>query len=310
MKTTLSKITPLIALILILFTSFVRAAIITSTATGGDWATTTTWAGNVVPTAADAVVIATTGAGAVTTPTSTSTISCSGLTINSGAVLTMWRPFTVNGATSVSGTINFGASGGTARAMTFTGDVILNSGAAWNEPATGNGSNNTYGFAGNFTNNSTTFNALGTGIHTFSGTSKTMGGSTITSIGSVSVTGSRMNSGTLTVITSLAGSGNLTNGNGTTGTLNLGGAISITTLTATAANNLVNYTGVAQTAKVTTYNNLTLSGSLAKTFATTPTVNGMLSMEGTATVVVTTGVVTYGTNASLQYNTPRCNNNK
>ncbi|MFA4917250.1 MAG: hypothetical protein WC560_11360, partial [Syntrophales bacterium] len=60
----------------------------------------------------------------------------------------------------------------------------------------------------------------------------------------------------------------------------------------------------AQTCAVVTYNNLTLSGSDIKTFATTPTVNGILSMEETATVVVTTGVVTYGTNATLQYNKP------
>jgi len=303
MKVRLLQIATLIALILLFSLTYVKAATITSTAAGGDWAVTTTWVGNVVPLTTDNVVIATTGAGEVTTPTSSTTITCASLTINSGATLTMWRPLTVSGVTSISGTINFAASGGTARAMTFTGDVTLNSGAAWNEPASGNGSNNTYGFVGNFTNNSTTFNALGTGIHTFTGTSRTIGGSTITSIGSVTVTGSRTNSGTFTVRTSLAGSGNLTNGNGTTGTLNIGVAISITTLTATAANNLVNYTGTAQTAKVTTYNNLTLSGSLAKTFATTPTVNRVLSIEGTATVVVTTGVVTYGANATLQYNT-------
>ena len=72
--------------------------------------------------------------------------------------------------------------------------------------------------------------------------------------------------------------------------------------TATATDNTVNYTGAAQTGKVTTYTNLKLSGSAAKTFATTPTVNGILSLEGTAAVVVTTGVVTYGPNATLQYN--------
>ncbi len=76
------------------------------------------------------------------------------------------------------------------------------------------------------------------------------------------------------------------------------------TLTATAATNTVNYSGAgAQTGKVTTYNNLTISGSGIKTFNTTPTVNNVLSMEGTATIVATTGVVTYGANATLQYNT-------
>lgn len=89
-------------------------------------------------------------------------------------------------------------------------------------------------------------------------------------------------------------------------TLNVSGALMATSngvLTAIAAGNTVNYNGAAQTAKVTTYSNLTLSGSGAKTFATTPTVNGVLSMEGTATVAVTVGVVTYGANATLQYNT-------
>lgn len=95
---------------------------------------------------------------------------------------------------------------------------------------------------------------------------------------------------------------NWTNAAGST--LNVSGALMATgTLTANAAGNTVNYNGAAQTGEVTTYNNLTLSGSGAKTFATTPTVNNVLSMEGTATAVVTAGVVTYGANATLQYNT-------
>ncbi|MCX6256689.1 MAG: T9SS type A sorting domain-containing protein [Bacteroidia bacterium] len=48
---------------------------------------------------------------------------------------------------------------------------------------------------------------------------------------------------------------------------------------------------------------LTVSNSGIRTFATTPTVNGVLSIEGTATINVTSGVVTYGANATLQYNT-------
>ena len=105
----------------------------------------------------------------------------------------------------------------------------------------------------------------------------------------------------MTVSTALAGTGGLTQA--VNATLNLGGTSAITTLTATNNGNTVNFTGAAQTAKVTSYYNLTLSGTGVKTFATTPTVNGILSMEGTATVVVTTGVVTYGANATLRYNT-------
>jgi fibronectin-binding autotransporter adhesin len=75
------------------------------------------------------------------------------------------------------------------------------------------------------------------------------------------------------------------------------------TITLDGTGATVIYNGAAQTARVTTYTNLTLSGSGAKTFATTPTVNGVLSMEGTATTTVTTGVITYGAAATLQYNT-------
>ena len=271
----------------------------TSTATGGTWSVGTTWVGGTAPAAGDDVIIATTGTGVVTV---NATTTCNSLVINSGAILTLNRNFSVTTTTAITGRINFASSSTTSRSMTFTGDLTLNSGAVWNELAVGNGANDTFNFGGNFTNNATTFNGVGTGVHTFSGAAKTLSGSTITSIGALTVTGSSTNVGTLTARTSLTGAGTLTNGNGTTGTLNIGGTATITTLTATAANNLVNYTGAAQTAKVTTYNNLTLSGSAAKTFATTPTVNGVLSMEGTATVVVTTGVVTYGANATLQYN--------
>ena len=121
-----------------------------------------------------------------------------------------------------------------------------------------------------------------------------------------------ISTGTLTV------SGNITiNPTGSTspsiifsaaGTLNVGGTFFSTTIGGTLttfSGSTVNYTGVAQTGMPATYSNLTLSGSGAKTFATTPTVNGVLSLEGTASIVVTgAGVVTYGSAATLQYNKP------
>ncbi|MGD0340028.1 MAG: hypothetical protein ABSB78_14705 [Bacteroidota bacterium] len=73
--------------------------------------------------------------------------------------------------------------------------------------------------------------------------------------------------------------------------------------TFTAGTSTTTFTGAAQTiggTSSTTFNNLTLSGSGVKTFAITPTVNGILSMEGTATV---SAAPTYGTAATLQYNT-------
>lgn len=128
--------------------------------------------------------------------------------------------------------------------------------------------------AAGFTQTVGTIN-MGNGLtHTFSGTWSRVGGilnlnnSTLefTATGTMfSGTGSTFNAGTGTVVFS---------GNGNT------------------------------TCPILTYNNLTLSNSGTKTFATTPTVNGILSLEGTATVVVTTGVVTYGGDATLRYNKP------
>jgi hypothetical protein len=86
------------------------------------------------------------------------------------------------------------------------------------------------------------------------------------------------------------------------GTLNLGGTFytSTTGTLTTVAGSTVNYNGaVAQTVSTFTYNNLTLSGSGIKT-TTGITVNGILSMEGTATA---SAAPTYGGAATLQYNT-------
>ena len=106
------------------------------------------------------------------------------------------------------------------------------------------------------------------------------------------------NNSTLTVGTSLNGAGTLTNS--AAGILNIGGTSTITTLTLSAAGNTVNYNGTgAQTVKTGTYSNLTISGSGLKT-TTSVTVNGILSMEGTATVSVSPA---YGTGVTLKYNT-------
>lgn len=224
-------------------------------------------------------------------------ITFGALTINSGGAVTLHRDTIILGATNITGTINFGSTSSTVRNMQFSGAVTLNSGAVWNETTAGAAA--TINFRGGLVNNATTFTTQAA-VHTFNTNAQAISGTTTTSIPNTTVTGITVtNNGTLAVGTALAGTGGLTNT--TTGTLNIGGTSNITTLTATAVGNTVNYTGAAQTGKVTTYSNLTLSGSLAKTFATTPTVNGILSIEGTATVAVTTGVVTYGAAATLQY---------
>ncbi|MEI6575480.1 MAG: hypothetical protein WCO63_04805, partial [Bacteroidota bacterium] len=193
---------------------------ITSTATGGDWATTTTWVGGVVPAATDPVVIATTGAGSVTT--AAGTITCGGLTINSLAILTMTRPFIVNGSTSITGRINFGSTNTTVRAMTFNGDVTLISGATWDE--TNGGANtvlDTYTFTSSFSNNASTFTTLAGSAHNFNGAAMTIAGTS--SLPLCTVNGTYTNNGTLSVTTTLSGAGTLTNAS----TLNISGTATI-----------------------------------------------------------------------------------
>ena len=247
--------------------------------------------------------------GTATTTTVVNLAITNNVTVNSGTTFTTGANFTqsVGGSTSVSGSLVLGGTG----TKTFTGDVTLNAGCVWNESGVA-----TINFGGNFTNNATTFTS-NTGGHNFTGATKTISGATTTSIPTATFTGAYAinsvftsatlltitgvavtNNSAITATTSLTGTGSLVQG--AAGVLNVGGTIGITTLTASAAGNTVNYTGGAQTGLVTTYSNLTLSGSGIKTFSTSPTINAVLSMEGTATISI---VPTYGSSATLQYNT-------
>ncbi len=204
---------------------------------------------------------------------------------------------TVTGTTTIgagtSGNLTVSSSTGT---KIFTGLVTVNTGGTWN-----NSGNSAITFRGGITSNPA-FTA-GSGMQTFDTNSQALTGTF--SIPSVTVTGLGIiltNNNSLTVSTALIGTGGLTQA--ASATLNINGTSTITTLTATDSGNTVNYTGVAQTAKPTIYSNLTVSGSGNKIFATTPNVNGVLSMEGSATVTVTgAAVVTFGGSATLQYDT-------
>ncbi len=230
------------------------------------------------------------------------------LTLTDGNLDTNTRTFTVTGASSITDTITFGTG-----TKTFTGDVTLNAGAIWNETGAA-----VVPFAGNLTNNATTFTAS-TGLHTFSGATKVISGSTTTSIPSVRISGATSNTGTLTAATLLEVSDGITLTNtgtvtattalsdvgttgtfvnSTSGTLNIGDVIDISALTATATGNTVNYTKAgAQTAFQTDYRNLGLSGSGAKTMTGITTLTGNFTMSGSATA--TPVITTIGGNVSI-----------
>ena len=211
-----------------------------------------------------------------------------GTTFTSGAF-----NLTVTSATSIDGTMTTSSATGT---KTY-GDITINSGGTWTSSVA-----EAFTINGSFTNNSANALAASTGVYTFAGATKTIGGANSVIIPSITVTGTYASSGTLTVATlltvtspgvltnggtitatvSLAGTGTLTQD--VNSTLTLAGTSTITTLTATASGNTVNYNGAAQTIKSTTYNNLTLSTSGIKTAGGALTVKGTMTLSGTATL--------------------------
>jgi len=268
--------TVLSLLLVLLFSGAVNAATKTSTGTGGNWNAAATWVGGIVPVAGDNVVIATTGTNKVTLVANT---TCVNLTINTGSILDIIdKNLTVNGNIILNGTCKSTAGS--------SGKI------EWNKNGGTLDGFGTFSNIDQLDTNGFPKTILATANITFTNASIDGNGNIITNNGIVNISGSNgFAAGSATTWANL-------------GTLNYGSPTFLATLTATATGNTVNYTGAAQTAKVTTYENLTLSGSLMKTFATTPTVNGILSLEGTATVKVTVGVVAYGAAATLQYNKP------
>ena len=311
-------------LLLFLFVcSFANAATITS-ATSGNWNATTTWVGGVVPTASDDVIIATTHTVTVTVSTGITNLL---LNKSSGKIIiNLNQILTVSGTYKSNATLTDGVNGpGSIRftgtisinRMTSTGtlpNVIIGDGVSTNTVKLASGvivanltintgaifNNNTknIGINGNLLVNGTILNSS-KGNFTFSGLSNTIAGSTpaITIFNAV-FSGTYTNNVTVfNVVNNLTGIGTLTNS--ASKTLTIGRNATLTTLTATATNNTVIYTRLAaQTVKPTTYYNLTLSGSGIKTLASV-VVNGTLSMQGTARVIV---APTYGTAAKLEYN--------
>ena len=238
---------------------------------GTNWNTAANWSLNVVPDDKQNVVIP---AGVSNMPRiSTAAAECKNLTVEAGATLTVdIQDFDVFGTAAISGTIGFTntPSANNTGKKTFYGLIVINPGGTWN-----NSANVDITVRGGIDNNGT-FTA-GTGDYTFNTNSpQTLSG--VLSFTRV-VVGTNViltNTGTLTVTGQLVGSnGELIN----KGILNIGGTSTIKTLTATAPGNTVNYNGVNQDVKTTTYNNLTLSGSGTKTFKGTTTISNNLVIE-------------------------------
>jgi hypothetical protein len=178
----------------------------------------------------------------------------------------------VTGTTTVSGTLTLDNTGD----KTFSGDVTISSGTpagVWNE--TGIAAIN---YGGNLLNDGT-YTVI-TGVHTFTGSGKSIGGNNAVAIPNLTISGTITNNGILTVSTALAGTGELING--TNGELNIGGTSAINTLTADAVGNTVNYEGAGQSVNALNYDNLTLSGSGQKIIGEGTVIAGNLTISGTA----------------------------
>jgi len=277
----------ILALAVVSFAGAAEAATCTSTATGGSWTSTTTWmadCGGGIPGAADTAVIATTTGNFVSTPNVTITVGA--VIVNANGQLNIGRAnWTVNGTTSVSGTIDQTNTGGNSF---FIGLVTINNGGTW-----ANTSGEACIFRGGITNNGT-FDG-GTGTQTFNTNNQVIGGSNLINFGGAVTIGNNVTvTNNNTDIVTIAGTLNGTNAgsawvNGANSTLNYGSftqPMATGALNASASGNTVNYNrgggSGAQTVDPTSYYHLILSGIGAKTMTGVTTISGDLTISGTA----------------------------
>ncbi|MEI6678011.1 MAG: cadherin-like domain-containing protein, partial [Mariniphaga sp.] len=207
----------------------------------------------------------------------------------------------INGTLAISGAVTLNNST-TNRAATISGSGTLTcaSVAIGNNTTTGTGT-----FTHTLTSTIANFTvSSGLTITSKSSSSATKLANGVFNIGSgtVSVTG------TVTTVNGTSNVSSLSMASGAqSGTLILGGGTPFTlsgtgtnTITLAGTTTTVKYNnGGAQTVLPAIYTNLTLAGSGSKTTASV-TVNGILSMEGTATA---SAAPTYGSSATLQYKT-------
>jgi hypothetical protein len=218
------------------------------------------------------------------TKTCAATTVSGNLTMSGGTWTTGTTALTVSGTTTIDGG-TLALSGGTGNKI-FVGLVTVSGGTL-------NGSATVNFFRGGITHTSGTV-AL-TGTATFNTNSQVLTGTMSFSV--VTVTGVTVtNNGTVTIASTFSGTGGWTQGMDSV--LNLGGsttnAAAITTLDASTNANTINYNrSGTQTCKVVVYQDLSFSGTSAKT-CTATTINGTLTMGGTATWTMTVAAVVSG----------------
>ncbi|PWB20054.1 T9SS sorting signal type C domain-containing protein [Flavobacterium sp. HTF] len=283
--------------------SFLLCLIVQSTAfsqkiwlgtTSSDWNTAANWSPSGVPAAGNNVQIPTVSSPAVY-PVVTATISCNtitftgntgNLTVNNGVVLTTGA-ITVNSSNTSSRSINI-LGGGT------LGATSLTIGLTSSDPSSAittvlTSTINNFNISGDLTLNSTRdTNNNNAGFYIESGTLDLDGQIRTVNENGANTSTFSVTSGAQTA-TLLLGAGTPFNLTGTGGN----------TITLNGTDSTVNYDRNGnQTAYPTTYTNLTLSNAGTKT-TTGVTVNGVLSLEGTATV---SAVPTYSSTSTLRYN--------
>jgi autotransporter-associated beta strand protein len=238
-------------------------------------------AGSTVPGATDNVFIEN---GYSVTTASVST--CNSLSIAAGSTLNVAGfNFTVNGTTSVTGTLNHTSIVGV---KLFIGMISINTGGSWNcTVAEG------FELRGGLTFNGATFNA-GAGIYTFTTNNQTISGLFEITIPKITVTGVTLtNNDSLAVTTALAGTGGFINNTNAYLTLRCV-TTDIATFTASASGNRVYYAKSGdQTVHDGSYEELSLTNSGIKTINSV-TVNTLL-LTGSATASAAPAFTSDGT---------------
>lgn len=291
------KYCKLCCIILLFVTSYANATTYYSRVATGNFATAASWSISPTGSPTNATALTSTDvfiiqSGHSITVAADQTIAA--ITINAGGTLTVGGfNFVVSGTTSISGTL---IHNNTTGSKNYVGLVSINSGGVWN-----NSGNSAISFNGGIsTANSSYANFIsGTGTQSFITNPQSLSGTGVLGMTNVSLSFPLTNNlSGFTVSNAITGSSLV---QGVNSIFYFGNTIIGSSLDATAAGNTVVYNRAGvQTVVPTTYVNLSLGGTGVKT-TTSVTVNGILSLEDSGSATVS-AALTYGTNASLQYN--------